>query len=1819
VQLNKFSKIAIFLVITVFLSVFFFYSKKGDSVSASWWNDSWHYRASVPVTNNTSLESGVYIDLDLDLSDTTKLQADCGDLRFLTSEGETLSYYINSGCGATTSSIHVNFSTFDAGSQNIYYYYGNPSADNGFSASDFSTEASDYTVGTVGDQEISEAPIAYWRLDEGLGTVAHDESSNENDGTITGASWVAEDNCQVGKCLSISALSDEIAVLNSNSLSPDNITVSAWLKTSASNVTIIDKGSDQYVFSLVSGKVVFAISTSSQEYSATSTASVNDNVWHYLSATYDSETIKIYIDGELNSSNASPSGSIDITSNDLSLATNFSSGFVDELKIYSYARSLDQIKQEYNAGLVGVSTKRGTAVSFGSNTIKSPFCPLGDTNCGAPTIFLKFDERSGLNTYDYSTNEINGTHGAGSASPSSARGLFNRAYDFDGDNDYVSFGDTTKTIKTFSFWIKSDSINEDIMDLDGGSHSISISAGTLIAGGFSSPTIYIDGIEKTSIDTNWHHISITTDTGILVDDFELGKINTSYFDGKIDNLIFYDYVRTQKQVLYDMSGWKNSQKHPIAYYKFDEGYGETINDVSGNENDGTASSSDSGTNASVTDMWTKQGRFGKAIEFDGTNDYLEFQNIDNIKTISFWLKATSTTESILDIDSETNTISVASGVVSTTGFSSPQIYVDGEIESSIDTGWHHLLISFSTGVDASIITLGKVGSNYFEGIIDDLKFFSYELSEAEIKNEYNQGVGISLGSSGVDSSGVPDNSAFQVYCVPGDSSTCRAPVGEWRFEKKNSSIAYDTSSNGNNGTVVGASTVRGNPGSALSFNGSSANVDVGDISQNVKTISFWFKPRTAGESIIDLDGGTHYLSTSANVISATGFSSPSIYINGIESTDVNTAWNFVVITTASSIDVNNLSIGKVSSNYYDGIIDELRFYDYVRTQAQISWDFNRGMPVASWDFHEGSGDTIHDNNANRNPGTINGATWETDDCNEDNCLDFDGVDDYVSVGDTGHDINAVSFWAKQSYPNNYFIDLDGGTSTVFLSGREVQTTGFSSPSIYIDGEESTTIVDDGWHNITVVSDTAIDVNNKNIGKVDTYYYEGFIDEVSLFNYPLSPYQVANNFNGGLVSLGTRASVPGTPYSVLADGQNCSIAYACLGGACSNDWATDTNICHGDYTKCVYDNGGSVEEYADTALKCSGDDYYRTCSSGTWGANNTCDTSPDYQVGGNPNYCQEQDVDACTDGVGCVPPGWTNINDGEVCDATEQCVGEDYYSSQTCSSGTCVISSPEDKDAAQSYCESTASGCTARTWFSDLGTVVGANDQCCGDDGSSDDFATYSNNITSSQSVSCRPCLDGVDGGASTLYGNGYYTGNLTSGTSALCYYGDITCNASSQVNGASATYYGNGYYSGNLISDTSLLCYYGNISCTDGSGANGTSATYFGNGYYAGNLGTSQSILCYHGDITCTDGSGANGTSATYYGNGYYSGNLDTDTSVLCYYGMISCTNGSGANGISATRYGNGYLSGSTCYWGDISCSDGASANGSSCNASLFTDCGYYADRTMATVCSQAPGDGGCYCETSCGNDSDCETNAYCGSDNVCYPSCTTSFTCGESCIDTRNDNVYDTVEIGTQCWFAENLDIGTVVTTQSGATNNSQIEKYCYNNALSSGSTALCPSGYGAYYGWAEAMQYSTTESAQGVCPSGWHIPDEAEFQTLEEYLGMCSGTSVGCSGYYGAARGTDEGSQLAGTASAWNDGALEQDAAFGSSGFNFKAGGGVYNDKTGLISQYYGQYGWITISSEINSTTVYTRSIRNTETGIYGWNNAGKIIRHSVRCLQD
>jgi uncharacterized protein (TIGR02145 family) len=128
----------------------------------------------------------------------------------------------------------------------------------------------------------------------------------------------------------------------------------------------------------------------------------------------------------------------------------------------------------------------------------------------------------------------------------------------------------------------------------------------------------------------------------------------------------------------------------------------------------------------------------------------------------------------------------------------------------------------------------------------------------------------------------------------------------------------------------------------------------------------------------------------------------------------------------------------------------------------------------------------------------------------------------------------------------------------------------------------------------------------------------------------------------------------------------------------------------------------------------------------------------------------------------------------------------------------------------------------------------------------------------------------------------------------------------------------------------------------------------------------------------------------------------------------------------------------------------------------------------------------------------------------------------GHACIGspTMTDyegHVYNTVQVGAQCWMRSNLytthfSDGTAIPNGNvGAGLYSKYDPYYYhltynNNLLST---------YGYAYNWKALTNNSTALNidAQGICPDGWHVPDTSEWATLRDYTGAhyaCGGNNA-------------------------------------------------------------------------------------------------------------
>jgi uncharacterized protein (TIGR02145 family) len=120
---------------------------------------------------------------------------------------------------------------------------------------------------------------------------------------------------------------------------------------------------------------------------------------------------------------------------------------------------------------------------------------------------------------------------------------------------------------------------------------------------------------------------------------------------------------------------------------------------------------------------------------------------------------------------------------------------------------------------------------------------------------------------------------------------------------------------------------------------------------------------------------------------------------------------------------------------------------------------------------------------------------------------------------------------------------------------------------------------------------------------------------------------------------------------------------------------------------------------------------------------------------------------------------------------------------------------------------------------------------------------------------------------------------------------------------------------------------------------------------------------------------------------------------------------------------------------------------------------------------------------------------------------------CGTPITDPRDNKVYQTVQIGSQCWLASNLNFGSILASSQDQRDNCIAEKYCYND-----NPVNC-TNHGGLYQWDEVMRFDETPADQGFCPPGWHIPSENDWNLLfSVYINSgFAGSPLKYSGYSG------------------------------------------------------------------------------------------------------
>jgi uncharacterized protein (TIGR02145 family) len=231
-------------------------------------------------------------------------------------------------------------------------------------------------------------------------------------------------------------------------------------------------------------------------------------------------------------------------------------------------------------------------------------------------------------------------------------------------------------------------------------------------------------------------------------------------------------------------------------------------------------------------------------------------------------------------------------------------------------------------------------------------------------------------------------------------------------------------------------------------------------------------------------------------------------------------------------------------------------------------------------------------------------------------------------------------------------------------------------------------------------------------------------------------------------------------------------------------------------------------------------------------------------------------------------------------------------------------------------------------------------------------------------------------------------------------------------------------------------------------------------------------------------------------------------------------------------------------------------------------------------------------------------------------------FSCsGTPTVTDVEGNIYNTVQIGGQCWMRENLK-----TTKYA--DNTLIEVPIYPHASTTTAYRKSPNGkhsnaptYGYLYNWRAVMHNSSSSTSnpsgvQGVCPTGWHVPSDAEWTQLTEYVKSqslyCGNSTFSVAKALAAVQDWYNSTDTCAVGNNPNENNV--------TGFWALPAGSYYSDDGYYSSSYYSfaTDACFWSATEGSSSSAYNRCLYYNDKNI-NRSNESKCNYFSVRCLRD
>jgi glucose/arabinose dehydrogenase len=608
--------------------------------------------------------------------------------------------------------------------------------------------------------------VAAYAFNEGAGGTTVDATGKGHIGSLVGATWTTAG--KNGNALSFNGTSNLVSIADANDLDlSTGLTMEAWVRPttlSGWRSVALKEAPGGLAYALYAHdnapRPAGTLNTGGIDINVPGTAALPLSTWTHLALTYDGSNARLYVNGGQVGVIAAP-GALRSTGNPLTIGGNniwgeWFAGQIDDVRIYNRALSAGEITTDMTAPVGGAPPPDTTPPTVSiTNPAAAAFV------AGAVTIAASASDNSGtianvqflvdgvaLGGPDTSAPFTASWATGGSSNGSHA--LTARATDAAGNQ--ATSASVSVTVDNVLPLVA-------ISSPTGGTvtGTITVSGNASDANGIASVLFRADGLAIGSADTTAPYGVSWTTTSVANGTHVLTALATDMAGNQT----------TSAGVTVTVS---NSWAVPgglVAAYTFAEGTGPTTADVSGNGNIGTLAGGAA---------WSTAGRFGKAVSFDGVNDLVSVADAATLDlttgmTMEAWVNpgALSGWRSVA-IKAIPAGLAYALYAHDSAPRPAGTINTGGPDQSAIGTAalplntWTHLAMTFGAGTlrlyvngvlvgtqtvagtlrtSADPLTIGgnAVWSEWFTGLIDEVRIYNRALTQGEIQAGMSQTLG----------------------------------------------------------------------------------------------------------------------------------------------------------------------------------------------------------------------------------------------------------------------------------------------------------------------------------------------------------------------------------------------------------------------------------------------------------------------------------------------------------------------------------------------------------------------------------------------------------------------------------------------------------------------------------------------------------------------------------------------------------------------------------------------------------------------------------------------------------------------------------------------------------------------------------------------------------------------------------------------------------------------------------------------------------------------------------------------------------------------